>query len=341
MPELLDVFNGDAFSVVSLTNSINTSPHRPQRLGEMGLFTEQGIDTTHVALQLENETLKLVDNKARGGVPQPNDSTPSRLLSLQVPHLPVYDAMLADEVQNIRTFGVADAAAGQRMAIESKVQKKLGQMRGKIEVTIEFHRVGALKGVILDANGTTVIYNLFTQFGVTQQSANLVMNTVGTDVPAQFRAAVRLLEASLGSTVYTRLKALVGSSLMDKLQAHASIKTTMLANQQDARMLREEDLRYGALRVGNVIVEEYRGVVGGVPFIDPAEGYLFAEGVPDLFITYFAPADYIETVNTEGRPFYSKQEPKRMGKGIDIEAQSNPLSICTRPASVIKLKENT
>jgi hypothetical protein len=45
----------------------------------------------------------------------------------------------------------------------------------------------------------------------------------------------------------------------------------------------------------------------------------------------------METVNTIGLPYYAKQEELRMGKGIDLESQSNPISICTRPRAVIKL----
>ena len=339
--DILDIFNGDAFSVASLTKSINTQDHKPQRLGELGLFDEEAITTTSVAIELDHETLKLVENKQRGGVPQPNDQAQRKILSLVVPHLPTDDALLADEVQNIRAFAVADQATAQRMAVQTKVDRKLQHMRNKLEVTLEYHRIGAVKGIILDANGTSVIYNLFYQFEVAQQVQTLVMDTAGTDVPQKLRAATRSLETALGSTVYSRLHVLAGWSFMDKLLAHASIKDLMKANPADARLLREEDLRYNVIRVGNIVFEEYGGTVGGITFIDPTEGYLFAEGVPGLFVTYFAPADYIETVNTPGLPFYAKQEPKRMGKGMDMEAQSNPLCLCTRPQSVIKLKENT
>jgi hypothetical protein len=60
-------------------------------------------------------------------------------------------------------------------------------------------------------------------------------------------------------------------------------------------------------------------------------------GVSDLFVTNYAPADYMETVNTNGLPYYAKQEVMRMDKGVEIESQSNPISICTRPRSIIKL----
>ncbi|WP_420801183.1 major capsid protein [Pseudomonas brassicae] len=67
------------------------------------------------------------------------------------------------------------------------------------------------------------------------------------------------------------------------------------------------------------------------------EARLVPEGVSDLFLSIYAPADYIETVNTEGLPYYSKIEEMPFGKGIDGEAQSNPLHICTRPRAVIRL----
>ena len=44
-----------------------------------------------------------------------------------------------------------------------------------------------------------------------------------------------------------------------------------------------------------------------------------------------------ETVNTLGQAYYAKQEPKDFGKGIDVETQSNPIHICTRPAVPVKL----
>jgi hypothetical protein len=88
---------------------------------------------------------------------------------------------------------------------------------------------------------------------------------------------------------------------------------------------------------GGVYWEEYRGSVGGVDFIASGEAYLVPEGVPDMFVTHYAPADYMETVNTIGLPYYAKQEMMRLNKGVEIEAQSNPLCLNTRPRAVIKL----
>ena len=57
-----------------------------------------------------------------------------------------------------------------------------------------------------------------------------------------------------------------------------------------------------------------------------------------MFLTRFAPADYLETVRGIGLPYYTKTAPMRMNKGIQLESQSNPLNINTRPDAVIRLK---
>ena len=46
-----DCFNGDAFSLVSLTEAITKLPFKPGRIGEMGLFTEKGVNTHTVVIE--------------------------------------------------------------------------------------------------------------------------------------------------------------------------------------------------------------------------------------------------------------------------------------------------
>jgi hypothetical protein len=69
----------------------------------------------------------------------------------------------------------------------------------------------------------------------------------------------------------------------------------------------------------------------GSGFIAQDEARFFPTGVPELFLTRFAPADYTETVNSIGYPRYAKQYPMPNGKGINLEVQMNAISLCTRP----------
>ncbi|MBC7336345.1 MAG: major capsid protein, partial [Clostridia bacterium] len=75
----------------------------------------------------------------------------------------------------------------------------------------------------------------------------------------------------------------------------------------------------------------------GAPYIAANEARVVIEGVPDLFITRFGPADYNETVNTKGIPFYSRAVEKLNKKGYDLEVQMNAVSLCTKPQILRKL----
>jgi hypothetical protein len=59
--------------------------------------------------------------------------------------------------------------------------------------------------------------------------------------------------------------------------------------------------------------------------------HIFPVGVPGLYRTVYAPADYIETVNTLGLPRYARQWQSANGKRVEMESQMNALSYCTRP----------
>ena len=61
----------------------------------------------------------------------------------------------------------------------------------------------------------------------------------------------------------------------------------------------------------------------------------FVPKVPGMYLTRFAPADYMETVNTIGLPRYAKQIPRPDGKGIDMQLQMNAMSWCTRPEALL------
>ena len=86
---------------------------------------------------------------------------------------------------------------------------------------------------------------------------------------------------------------------------------------------------------GGITWIRYRGTADVK--IGDNDAYVFPNGVPGLFITRYAPANYVETIGTVGLPVYAKSEVMPMGKGLALEAQSNPLNLLTRPAAVVKL----
>ncbi len=54
MPEILDIFNDQAFSAISLTESVNVVPNTYGRINELGLFQNEPVSTTSVAIDIRN-----------------------------------------------------------------------------------------------------------------------------------------------------------------------------------------------------------------------------------------------------------------------------------------------
>ena len=62
---LLDIFSQDAFSMATLTATINNVPHKSGRIGELGLFTDVGINTTTLSVESCDGSLQLLPNRLR------------------------------------------------------------------------------------------------------------------------------------------------------------------------------------------------------------------------------------------------------------------------------------
>lgn len=336
----LDVFKADGFNVASLTDAILKAPFQPMRLGQLGLFAERGVTTTVIQVEEKSGQLTLIQTSARGGpAPDPLGASKRTLRSFAVPHLSRESQINADEVQNIRAFG----SETEVQLVQALVDERLAELRQMHEVTHERHRISALQGILLDADGST-IFNLFTEFGVSQQTQDFDFTTATTDVRNVIVAAKRLAEDHLGGTVATAWRGFCGKNWFDKLVSHATVLDAF--KYQQGQML-GQDLRFTGFTYGGVIWEEYMGSVtnpGGssVDFVNADQAYLVPITSPSIFVRRNAPADFMETVNTLGLPIYAKQAPDPSGfnRFAQLHTQSNPLHLCLRPRAVVKLTKS-
>ncbi len=329
---MLDIFKSDAFGVVPLTDAINGIKFAPSLIGSWNLFQESGVATTSVALEQRDGTIALISPSQRGAPGSVLDQNKRSLRNLSIPHYEINGSVMADEVQGVRAWG----SETETETVMGKVTEKLGTYSQSIEVTLEYARVGAVKGIITYAGGETT--NLFTEFGVSAPAAIDLDLDNASPAPGALRkklaGIVRKTADALGGVPFGGIRAIVGSDLMDALVAHPEVRDSYL-NWQAAADLRE-GYAYGApFNFGGIEWVEYRGNVGGTQFVAADRAHFFPVGVPGLFRTYFGPADYVETVNTIGQRAYAKQYEMANGKGINLDVQSNALSICTRPLTLL------
>lgn len=325
------IFEDDAFSVSSLTAAINDQEYLPGRISGLNLFREEGISTLTVQIEKDGETLALVPAGERGTSGLVVAGSRRQLIPFNTVHLPERFTIKADEIQGIRAFGTRS----ELQAVQDVVNKRLAKARRQLDATHEFQRMGALNGQVLDADGKTILLDIYKTFGVQRQKMSMGLNSPDTELRVKCGEALDMQEDALGSITSTGSRAFCGKNFWNKLIVHRSVKETYLNSQQAAAL--RGDARE-SFEFGGIVWERYRGKIAGVSFVHDDKALLIPEGVPELYISSFAPADYMETVNTQGIPYYSKIEPLPFNKGVAGEAQSNPLHLCTRPRAQILLE---
>ena len=328
---MLDVFKKDAFSTLSLTTAINKLPFKPGRLGEMGLFKKSGKTTTQIGIEEKQGKLSLLPTASRGTMPTVNSSATRKVIAFTVPHIPANDTVLAEEVQNIRAFGEEDVVE----VVADVVNEKLATLRSFHEVTHEYHRIGAIQGQVKDADGSTVLLNLFTTFGITETVVDFDFTAGVQDMKKKALEVIRLMETALGAETYDHIHAFCGDGFFDAFISHETVKDAF-ARYQDNVFAREVAPQRRGFTFADIVWENYRGKIGTVDFIPTNECRFVPVGTQNIFQEYYAPANFMETVNTVGKPIYAKQELMKFDIGVELHTQSNPLIICTRPQVLIK-----
>lgn len=327
----IDIFKADAFSLTQITAAINKIPFYPTRLYRDQLFTEEPISTTSVEIESTSEGLVLVPDRPRGAPGQVVNVDRRQLRQFKARHLPQIATVLADEVQNLRAFGT-ESEEETAMGV---LTRKMAIARRRIDLTVEWQRVGAIKGIVLDSDGSTPLTDLYSAFGISQQVQDMTLDVSGADVLGNLMSAKRKSEDELGGVSNTGWRVYSSSTFFDAFVRHDAVKASFAYFNTSG--FSRSDNRGGFVWGTDVEWVEYRGQVGNIKFIEDDAAYMVPLGVPDLFKTYYAPAPYMETVNTPGLPFYASPEMMDHGKGVEVECQSNPLVLNTRPRAIIKL----
>lgn len=314
----------------ALNAYINNLPRISTRLADMRLFQEDGlVGTTIVKVGIKGTKLVLVPNVPRGAPGQPKGLERGKVKLLETTHLPQNSTVMADQL-----LGVYDPADPEGANVAAVVNALQAVHKRDLDFTIEYHRMGALQGKLLDADGSVII-DFYEEFGVDQSVIGMELNKDATKVRSKCMAIKRAIEDKLGGIPYTGVHVFCSAGFFDALTDHPEVQKAY-ERWQDGAALRD-DVRKGFV-FGDITFEELQGNTGGNLALADGEAIAFPLGVPDMFLTRFAPADYLETVRGIGLPYYTKTAPMRMNKGIQLESQSNPLNINTRPDAVIRLK---
>ncbi|MEM7523316.1 MAG: major capsid protein [Pseudomonadota bacterium] len=335
----------NAFTTAELSDAINVDAQpRYGRLRALDLFPTKSITTTFAMIERRNNVLHILPTGERGAPPTVGKDAKRDADIFKIEHVPYSEYVRADDVQNIRAFG----SETEMMQVQDKVAEKILAAQRKHDITLEHMRAGALRGQIVDADGS-ILLDLFQRFGVTQTT---IAFDFGGGSPNPQRASqdvIRHMEDNLLGDVMTGVHALCSPSFFDALIASPSVRAAYdnhqaLRNQMGALDVLTGDPRAG-FRYGGVTFEEYRGFGRSLnadgtqtrlEFIPDGEARFFPLGTQDTFRTYFGPPDYLDEVNTPGLEYYAQTVPDPRNRYVEIDTQSNPLPICMRPQLLVR-----
>ena len=336
MVTMINPFDAGGYSLAEMTEAINILPNVYSRLGQMGLFRFEGVTQRSVIIEQAEGVLNLLPTVPLGGPATVANRDLRSMRSFTIPWIPHDDAITPQDIQGVRGFGMSDAAD----PLATVMERKLTRMRVKHAQTREYMEVNALKGIVRDGAGVT-LYDYFSEFGLAQQSVDFVLGTAGTQVQAKIREVLRKIEAELKGETMSGVLALVSPEFFDKLIGHTSVEEAYrYYSSTGAQPLREDTRR--RFPFAGIVFEEYNATVtlssGANETLVPAgEGIAFPLGTLDTFVTYGAPANLIETVNTIGLAMYARQLARPDGSAIEVKTEASILPVNKRPRLAVKI----
>jgi len=330
----LDIFKQDAFSTVEMTAFVSKQPFIPSLLRDMNLFTDKPVRTTTIFVEMKDGKISLIPTSERGAPIYQSEKQKRRAVSLHTVRLAKGDRITASELQDIRAEGEVD----QLKEVLSEVTDRLDILSGDMDLTHENLFLGAVQGILVDADGSTVIYNFFDEFNVTQATEidfDLDNGSPATGALLKKCMGVQRAMQRAGQGAYlpnTEIVSFVGDAFWDDLVAHPEVKGAY-DNWVSAQAFSNDKKAFGEFYWGGINWINYRGTDdNSTVAINTDEAKFFPRGARGVFENALAPSESFEFVNTKGLPRYAMIVPDvQRNEYVDVELKSYPLPYCTLP----------
>jgi hypothetical protein len=257
---LIDVFNGDAFRTIQLTAAVEKVPYVPNGLDAMKIFTDSPVRTEAMAVEERQGVLALVPFSDRGAPGGQRTTERRKMRYFQVPRIKVEDTLYAREIAGIRAFGSETELMQAQAEVSRRTVGPTG-LRNQLLNTQEYHKLAAVQGKLLDADGT-VKYDWYQEFGITpnpQVVFDLAAGTAGSIRPLCGQLSRNMARKAQGAfTTSSSVVALCGDAFFDKFVTHPDVEKTY-ANWQAAQALREGTAFKTDFVFGDITWVNYRG----------------------------------------------------------------------------------
>lgn len=335
----MDVFRQNAFSLIAMTQAVNREKFVPDLLETLGIFTPEPIREEKFWVEKKQNRVALIQTTKRGSPKSQTEKDRAVVRDFRTTRLRKGDTLTASEIANIRAFGTESEVIAVAQEVASRTRKIQDDMR----LTWENMRLGAITGVVLDADGTP-IYDWYDEFDVTAPaeiawdfgSATAADGLIKKKANVLKRSMIRSAGGAFGANA--RVVSICGDNFFDDLTTNKETRATYL-NQPEASQLRMQYASaYGSFYYGGIEWINYRstddqpGDTDG-PFvgIPTDECRIFPVGARNVFSHIMSPGESFDLVNTLGQQWYAKTKLDKDNEFVEVDVASYPMFVCKQP----------
>ncbi len=338
MPISMAVFGDDAFTQASMLEGIDKRTYVPSGLDQIMGFQPVPVTTDTVYIGQTNRVNGVIQTTLRGAPIEMRTRPDKNLRSLKIPRIAEGDQLFAHELANMAPWdGETDVDT-----VATEIARIQEDLIADVEITEEFMRLGALNGIILDKDGSTLV-NYFTEFGIVAPAAvdlTLDDNTmtlgalrqkIGTMLTQPIARAI-----GSGTAQSVQLRAVCGDTFWYLLTGHPAVQKTY-EGYAAAESLRD-DQTWETFRFAGVTWYHYRGTDDGSTIaINTNQAKVFPYGLRGMFQHVMGPAnEFLDLVGQRGRryvPFLVRDTARN--QWVQPEIYAYPLFVNARPDLVM------
>ena len=332
----------DSFKTTDFTGAINEEENHFGFVNGQGLFESTGTTEKAIVFDKNTHNITLLPQVNRGSHSQTTGKERAvETFSLPLTYFKHLDTLTAEDILSWRAPGTTDKETVARAAAEKTTDMRLlgDQMK-------EYLKLQALKGIFKTPDGT-VVADMFTEFGVTQESVNFELNNSATDVNTKISELKRLVKAGLKSSTMTGVDVYLDENSFDMLTSHPSMRSYYNFDGA-SRVLREEMAQY--MQWGVMEVFEHKGVrffcynptfnlpQGGTEdFLATKSGIAIPRGARGLFRGYNGPTNKLSQIGAPGQEMYLRTYLDPRDDYVEFELEMSNLYFPTQPKALVAI----
>lgn len=331
METMLDLFKGDAFGLVSMTNAVNSLPYSEGELKDICRFEDKMSPTRMVSLDKTAGEIYILDNLG-DAEPAPVADEPER-------ENHVFEIVRFGERVNFynRTFrDVRGTGTNEPMLVEQVRNDGLQLGVRRLKKTQEYNRFGVVSGKWRNAKGQ-LLADMRTILG-DQASPTVTWNlgAAGFNTNKELTKLKTIAEDHLGDFVADDYVLLLGRNGYSEVREHKST-VDAFSELTNLEYRRADDRVKGFVMSEDVLVRSYgrEKKNDGSPFLAPNKGY-FVPRAAGLFLELFGPSDMDEFLGAINE-FYVGKKQMDFGKGLEALLEMYHMPLCCRPGSIIEV----